>query len=280
MMVRAAFSCDTCGKAHTVRVGVGTEKHHPFRFPCKGCGEEIGVKLLTAAPAAWVEADTNCSKCDEQVGAPVVILDAAFPVPADMQGQDRVFPRLHQMVAMVRQAEIEGRLDEMLISPNRGSVGGGVTTITDEWRDICRAWTLRRRGEMPLSRGVVKKSSATLYSNDPIESLEDWFWRFNQKVGQHENMRRLDALVERTNEASKQPGWQDFLKHYQNQMAADRGRKYLSVLTQFFEVYGEFAQVHARVVGACLLNLMSRLGQSISNAVGCFMATHSRCMRN
>ena len=247
-MVRSAFACDTCGKAHTVRVGVGTEKHHPFRFPCRGCGEEIGVGLRTAAPSAWVEAESNCTSCEEQPDAPVVILDAAFPVPASMQGQDRVFPRLHQMVAMVRQAESEGRLDEMLVRPNQGSVGGGVSTLTDEWRDLRRAWTLRRRGQAPLSRGVVKKVSATLYPGQPTDSLEDWFWRFAQKVGRHENMRRLDALVERANEAAKQPGWQGLLTHY-NQVAAERGRKFLAVLTQFFEGYGEFAQVHARVVG-------------------------------
>lgn len=251
MMVRSAFACDTCGKAHTVRVGVGTETHHPFRFPCRGCGEEMGVGLRTAAPSAWVVAETNCTACEEQADAPVVILDAAFPVPADMQGQDRVFPRLHQMVAMVRQAEAEGRLEEMLVRPNRESgvgVGGAATTI-DEWRDLRRAWTLSRRGQAPLSRGVIKKVTAALYPDRPADSLEDWFWRFAQKVGRHENMRRLDALVERANEAAKHPGWQGLLTHYNNKMAAERGLKYLAVLTQFFEGYSEFAQVHARVVG-------------------------------
>jgi hypothetical protein len=249
MMVRSAFACDTCGKVHTVRVGVGTETHHSFRFPCKECGEDIGVALKTRAPAAWVVAESNCSACDEQVDAPFVILDAAFPGPADMQGQDRVFPRLHQMAAMVRQAEAEGRLDEMLVRRNLGSAGGGATAFVDEWRELRRAWTLRRRGQAPLSRGVIKKASAAFYLDQPMDSLEDWLWRFAQKVGRHENNRRLDALVARANEAAKQPGWQNLLGHYHHQMAADRGRKYLSLLTQFFEGYSEFGQVHARVAG-------------------------------
>ncbi len=260
MMVRSAFACDTCGQAHTIRVGVGTEKHHPFRFPCKGCGEEIGVGLRTAAPSAWVEAETNCTACEEQPGAPVVMLDAAFPIPAEMQGQDRVFPRLHQMAAMVRQAEAEGRLEELIVRPDQRSVGGDAPTITDEWRDLRRAWTLNRRGQAPLSRGVIKKVSAALYPDSPAGSLEDWFWLFAQKVGRHENMRRLDALVERANEAAKQPGWQGLLTHYNNQMAAERGRKYLAVLTQFFEGYGEFAQVHARVVGGVPIEAHEHVG--------------------
>lgn len=249
MMVRSAFSCDTCGKAHTVRVGVGTETHHSFRFPCRECGEDIGVALKTKAPAAWVVAESNCSACEEQADAPFVILDAAFPIPADMQGRDRAFPRLHQMAAMVSQAEAEGRLDEMLVSHNLGSLDGGATALVDEWRDLRRAWTLRRRGQAPLSRGVIRKAAATLYADHQMDSLEDWLWRFAQKVGRNANTRRLDALTARANEAAKQPGWQNLLGHYHHQMATDRGRKYLSLLTQFFESYGEFGQVHARIVG-------------------------------
>jgi hypothetical protein len=220
----------------------------------------MGVGLRTAAPAAWVEAEANCTACAEQPDSPVIILDAAFPVPSDMQGQDRVFPRLHQIAAMVRQAEAEGRLDEMLLQPNQRSAGGVASSVTGEWNDLRRAWTLHRRGQAPLSRAVVKKVSAALYGGHPTESLEDWFWRFAQKVGRHENMRRLDALIARTNEASKQSGWQGLLNHYHNRMAADRGRKYLAVLTQFFEGYSEFAQVHARVVSGVPIQPSEQVG--------------------
>jgi hypothetical protein len=177
-----------------------------------------------------------------------------------MQGQDRVFPRLHQMAAMVRQAQAEGRLEELLVHPNLGDVGGGVTTIIDEWRDLRRAWTLRRRGQVPLSRGVIKNASSALYPGNPIDTLEDWVWYFAQKLGRHENMRRLESLIGRANEASKQPGWQGLLRHYHGRMAGERGRKYLSVFTQFFDAYGEFAQVHTRVVGGVPIEAHEHVG--------------------
>lgn len=257
MMVRAAFACETCGMVHTVRVGVGSEPHHSFRVPCRGCGEEMGVGMRTAPPRAWLEPEANCALCDEQIGAPVLLLDAAFPVPAEMQGQDRVFPRLHQIAAMVRQAESEGRLDDMIVRPGHRPVG---RSLTSEWNDLRRAWTLHRRGQAPLSRAVIKKVSAALYPDQPMVNLEDWFWRFAQKIGRHENMKRLDGLVSRAADASKQPGWEGLLSYYNQHMAADRGRKYLSVLTQFFEGYSEFAQVHARVVGGVPIQPSEKVG--------------------
>lgn len=105
-----------------------------------------------------------------------------------------------------------------------------------------------RRGQLPLCRGIIRKVPVALYPDQATDSLEDWFWLFAQKVGRHENLAKVDALVARASEASKQPGWRDFVGHYNSQMAPERGRKFLAVLTQFFEAYGEFAQVHLRIV--------------------------------
>src|SRR5580698_4007732 len=93
MIVRSAITCNTCGKLHVVRIGMGQEEHQSHRFPCRGCGEDIGVGLQVdyANVNAWPVAELNCALAQEDVGADIVNLDANFVIPISDQGQDMAF---------------------------------------------------------------------------------------------------------------------------------------------------------------------------------------------
>jgi hypothetical protein len=110
MIVRSAVSCDTCKLIHVVRMGMGQENHQSHRFPCRGCGEEIGVDLKVdyANVSYEVIADSNCTLAQEAINSPIVNLDPNFLVPAEFQGKDRVFPRLHQGRALANAAIAAG----------------------------------------------------------------------------------------------------------------------------------------------------------------------------
>jgi hypothetical protein len=45
LIIRDYVACETCGHPHTVRIGVGSEKHQPYNFPCNECGENIAIAL-------------------------------------------------------------------------------------------------------------------------------------------------------------------------------------------------------------------------------------------
>lgn len=227
---------------------MGHESQQSFRFPCKGCGEDIGVGLSAdyVKFGCAIGPELNCTTIEEDQNGSIILLDGAFPIPDELQGQDRVFPRMEQMAYLLNKLEAEGRLPE----PVSGDLGTGRSHVThlEEWRDLRRAWTLHRRKQAPLSRGIIKTASAKIYAYAPLDSLEDWMFRFAQMIGGHLNSDRLDALADRVNAAAKQPGWKPFLKHYHEVLASKRGLNFLTILSQYFDAYSEFAQLQTRVV--------------------------------
>ena len=46
MIIRDALRCETCGKPHVVRIGMGQEESQQHRFPCRNCGEDIAVTRM------------------------------------------------------------------------------------------------------------------------------------------------------------------------------------------------------------------------------------------
>ncbi len=92
MIVRYALKCETCEQPHTVRIGMGLDSSQTHKFPCRGCSEEIVLRMeLDHAKHGWrVVCVDNCEPILEIAGAPVVNVDANFLIPADQQGVDMV----------------------------------------------------------------------------------------------------------------------------------------------------------------------------------------------
>jgi hypothetical protein len=119
MIVRYAVKCETCGQPHTVRVGMGHDETQTHKFPCRECSEEIVLRMdLDHAQHSWeVKCVENCSATDEVADAPIVNVDAIFVIPRELQGLDRIIPRLaysHDMSLCCtdqQPGEVSSRLD-------------------------------------------------------------------------------------------------------------------------------------------------------------------------
>lgn len=95
MIVRYALKCDTCGKPHTMRIGMGHDASQTHNFLCRECSEEIVLRMeLDHENLSWsVVCVENRAPIDEVVGAPVVYVDANFVISPEHQGEDRIFRR-------------------------------------------------------------------------------------------------------------------------------------------------------------------------------------------
>jgi hypothetical protein len=115
MIVRYALKCETCEQPHTVRIGLGQDASQTHKFRCRGCSEEIVLRMdLDYAKHGWsVVCVENCGPIEEVVGAPIVNVDANFTIPPEQQGLDMVFPRFAHTHAMHEAAERTGSLVDM-----------------------------------------------------------------------------------------------------------------------------------------------------------------------
>ena len=251
MIIRSAVTCDTCGRLHVVRIGMGQEEHQSHHFPCRGCGEDIGVGLQVdyANVSAWPLAEMNCTLAEETVGAEIVNLDANFLIPVADQGRDMTFSRLNQMHALAEKA-VAGGMKPTKLDMDDPQLNHRPLRRPDynaEWLELRRAWTLHRRGQEVLSRGVIKKATAKLYPENPLAGLPDWLFRLSLFLAASHHYPMLKAMIERVRPVFATPAFKAFTDHYGHEMADAHARKYLSIMTEYFSGYAEFAQVQLLV---------------------------------
>ena len=278
MIIRSAFTCDTCGKLHVVRIGMGQEEHQSHRFPCRACGEDIGVGLNVDYVNVTARAvpEHNCTLAQEEQGAEIVNLDANFLIPAEERGLDRVFPRIQQMHALVKRAiEAGAKPSEVdLAEPKLNQRPHRRPDYNAEWIELRRAWTLHRRDQAALSRGVIKKVSTQLYPDEPLDGLPDWLFRLCLHLSSPHYYHVLEQIIERIRPVFGTPAFGRFIDYYSRAMAPVRGRKYLSIMTEYFSAYSEFAQVHLLVVNAVHLIASGLVGEPTAPVIGIAGATN------
>lgn len=244
MIVRDNLQCRTCSAPHTVRVGVGHEHRHTHRFACRGCGEEIAITLAADPPAAWVEFDENCDRAAAVPGADIVNLDANFLMPIDQQGKDFVMPRLQQQHQMVKAVLAAGGrfpssdpFGERLPRPYRRP------DYATEWNELQRAWSLTKNGKAVLARSQIKRANETIYAQDPVSDLSDWFWRLSTAMTQPAFEQVFEGALQAFKPLHGTPNVMAFRAHYAEMMRKGRSAKYVKIMREYFVGYSDFAQL-------------------------------------
>lgn len=250
MIVRQPIECTICGQPHTTRVGLGHGSKQEHKFPCRQCDQEIGFAvLLDQDKSSWAfDQWDNCSPIEEVVGAPIVNLEADFLVPADLQGVDRVFPRLMQFEELFKAREAAGLSNAAFTAgantsarPNRRS------DYADEWLDLRRSWLLNRSGKAVLVRAAIKKGGEKYYGRQAPQELSDWVFRFCLYVGGIPVEKLLNDAVSVLKPLQNTGGYEALMAHYDEEMSSKRGRLYLEVMNGFFGAYTDFSQILQRV---------------------------------
>lgn len=250
MIVRYALKCETCGKPHTVRIGMGHDASQTHNFPCRECGEEIVLCMnLNHEQLSWqVECVENCEEIDEVAGAPIVYVDAVFAISPDQQGEDRIFPRFAHMDAMRKAAE-RARPSPLAdpVPPsdqNRNRRPYRPPDYGAEWALLRKAWSLARNGQAALSEKQIAAASAEFYPPDhALDDLENWIWRFASLLCTPGYAPLFDIGIHALEPLRESPLWADFNKFYETE-ATSRGKRYLDLMNDFFKGYTEFSQVY------------------------------------
>lgn len=247
MIVRSAVACEVCSQPHTTRIGLGQDASQTHRFPCRSCGEEIVVRLDSDASvgAAWLVPVENAKQIDEVPGAPIVNMDANFLIPSSEQDKDFNFARLEQVWQMAEAAAARGAKPVTLEDHMRRQFTRPYRSpdYADEWKILKRAWTLHRNRKDALSKKKIMEGSEKFYSQDPLNSLQDWLWRLGLFMTQPAYEPKFVALIKATDVLIGTPRLKTFLSAYPTQIQPYRGKKYFDILEDFFATYSEFAQV-------------------------------------
>jgi hypothetical protein len=186
------------------------------------------------------------SPCD------IVNLDAGFPIPAEFQGKDKVFPRL----------EIQAKIFQKIIARRKERGLPGLPEPTSEidaeelsrrpdyaaeWQDLRRVWGWIEESQNELADKAISKTCESRYSKDPlsgntrVEKANDWLWRFLSKIADPEYLGPFEAAAEVLNRSSPEIMMDMFDRYYADRLN-ERSELYNSVLKQFFANYDEFAQ--------------------------------------
>lgn len=256
MIVRGALRCEVCGQAHIVRIGMGQEERQRHRFRCRGCDEviEVGLNVDYQKISANIHFGENALEMQEPVdGAAILNLDANFPIPAELQGKDGVFPRL------LLQRKI---FDHVIARREARGLPGLPSAPIDveveafpprpdfaaEWTELRRVWGWIEAKNMQLASEYVLRASEGRYSGDPlsgqdvVEKANDWLWRFLSKVAQPEYQDGFEAALQAIDESEK-PEILRMMKEYYGPRVEERSAIYNLILKDFFKNYDEFSQV-------------------------------------
>jgi hypothetical protein len=233
---------------------MGHDARQVHRFSCVRCGEDMAVALNVDFEkiAHWVEAVENAEHTDQAEDAPTINLDANFLIPEEERHLDRAFPRLGQLLAMTKLAEARGSLAtvpfEDLIQGKYDFRPYRRLDFGDEWRLLKKAWSLHRRAQGPL---LVQKRilSATeqFYKNDPLDSLQDWLWRFTLFMSQPSFENKFQAAFEVIRPVLHLPSFIGFVDCY-SEMIEVRAERYFELIKGYFDAYDDFSQVYLSVV--------------------------------
>lgn len=248
MIVRYALKCETCGKPHTLRIGMGHDASQTHNFACRKCSEKIVLRMdLDHEKLGWsVVCVENCEPADEVADAPIVYMDANLVISPDEQGEDRTFPRFAHMDAM-REAAARLKpspLAEPVPLTNRNHRPYRPPDYGAEWVLLRKAWSLARNGQSELSEKQIAAGSAEFYPPDhALENIENWIWRFSSLLCTPSYGPVFDDGIDALEPLRGSPLWDDFNKFYES-VAPARGKRYFDLMKDFFQGYGEFSQVY------------------------------------
>lgn len=250
MIVRCCYRCRTCGQGHTLRLGMGQEVSHTYRFPCVECGEEMAVTMHVdyVEVSTSVEETENAEVIEESADCVVVNLHANFVIPADLRHQDKAFPHLAIMNQMVQKAIDAGQVgipaSKALVHQNERPYRR--PDFDAEWKLLKKAWSLHRRGKDKLSKRLIEQASVEFYSNDALNDISDWVWRFalfSTGVEYEPKLRAAMEVIKVPLSEGKLAGILEHLDH----SALDCGEQYHAIIRDYFAAWSEFSQVHFSV---------------------------------
>lgn len=249
MIIRSSYRCRTCGKGHTLRLGMGHETEHVYRFPCVECGEEMSVIMYVdyVKIAAWTEEVDNSEPTDEDAGCTIVNLHANFVIPEVDRHSDFAFPHMALMGEIAEKGANAGTVisaREVMSRQNERPYRR--PDFDAEWKMLKKAWSLHLRGKAKLAERIMEGASKEFYANDALKDVADWAWRFALFSTGMEYEPKLRKAMDSIRVPLNDGRFIHILEEL-NRTASDRAQQYFAIIREYFSAWSEFSQVHFTV---------------------------------
>ncbi len=132
---------------------------------------------------------------------------------------------------------------------------------SDEWKLLKKAWSLHTRGLNKLSQKEILKASSEYYSDDPLNHLPDWIWRFSMFLGATKYEVLLHDAMNEVRPIILGGQAKDFIVEYERNVEL-RAARYFAIFRDYFAAWNEFSQVHFSVSKG----LPGSLGHSVASS--------------
>lgn len=254
MIVRGALKCKVCGHFHVIRIGMGQEEKQRHKFRCRRCREliEVGLDVDYKKIAHRIYFGENAEPVEETgKAADVVNLDANFPIPAKLQGRDRVFPRLEMQKRIIDKVISRRRKKRLPDLPESGSVSFEDYQRPDhaaEWNELRRVWNWIEQDDIDLAEEAIARAQQDRYSRDPLtgedqkQKANDWLWRLLTKIVEPEFNEPFEEAMRVINSVDRDELKRFYEEYYENSIT-ERSEIYNRIIAEFFRSYDEFSQI-------------------------------------
>lgn len=234
MIIRILIACQTCGHNYTLRIGMGLDATQLHRFPCKECGEDIGIRIEVNKETFKQHIIFEHNAVPSQLEGTIVCLDANFVISNESE-EDFLVQRLKQTKKMFFQ--LNEKDEATHLTEYRFN-------LDDEWRSLHKAWSLSRNGKTLLSKKKIDVATEQFYPEDPLKTIDEWLWRFCIKAGGTLYQQKAIDIFCSSTQASCQAEFKAFEAYFENELFELHQTLCFDIFKQYFENYHTFSQVH------------------------------------
>lgn len=240
MVVREYATCEECGQAHTLRVGLGSQPVQKHAFACVECKMDMG---LTVTIGEGISLGPNARRIAPADDAPIVNLHPDFVFDKSEIGAADAFPSLNHGAKLVS-AMLEARRKTGVPDDYAGPM---MPPIVEEWNALRATWALTRNGKSKLAQKRMENYLAQGGYPDAPENLADWLFQFCARLTLPAYEPHFEGLVEQLQQAMEADGFPDFLDAYDKSMSIEHGRRIFELMRSYLGNFSEFSQVHGAI---------------------------------
>jgi hypothetical protein len=200
----------------------------------------MGIRLEDGVGTTY---GPNAHRAEPDDRAPIVNLHPSFVFGREEVNDPLAFPSLNLGARMVTAALAE-RARRGLPEDEEVPSALILPPITAECDALRAAWSLTRNGRSDLARRRIDQFQQQHPVPDPLDGLEDWLFRFAERLTLPAFGATFEGIFEQLEAASTKEDFPRFLAHYGEHMSVPHSRRYFEVCKAYLGTYTEFSQVH------------------------------------
>lgn len=256
MIIRNYARCNTCGEKYILRAGVGTEKYQPHSFDCKSCGLTISVIVRANPPTAHFEAEENIVfEEDEDKNATVINLHPFFAFNSSEIHDVTALPSLLYGAKIMPHLRLVPQGTYPSIISQDIALQFDIPNASKLWTTVKNIFVLK--GETGQNKSLNKaisyyqKQRQKYFSEIQVSSPKEVAVNFFDGLfyPRFEKLANPATDLIRTIKSSYPEEYAIFLNFYLEQLEKQHIRQYLSIFSDYFNIYNQLSQivVHSRI---------------------------------